>query len=42
MPTGLPDEHRLQAWYRSAEYRDALEVKDEAIERRLLFFSDGN
>lgn len=35
----FPDEQSLLAWYRSPEYRPALAIRDEALERRLLFLS---
>lgn len=36
----FPDREALHGWYRSAEYAQALAVRDVAL-RRLLFFVDG-
>jgi uncharacterized protein (DUF1330 family) len=32
----FPDIERARAWYRSPEYADALEVRDEALSRNLI------
>jgi uncharacterized protein (DUF1330 family) len=34
----FPDLGAVHDWYASPEYRPALEVRDAALERRLLFF----
>ncbi|MCI4066210.1 DUF1330 domain-containing protein [Micromonospora sp. R77] len=36
----FPDRESLYRWYRSAEYAEALSVRDRALRRR-LFFVDG-
>jgi uncharacterized protein (DUF1330 family) len=36
----FPDREKLNRWYRSAEYAQALAVRDIAL-RRVLFFVDG-
>jgi len=33
----FPSMERLQAWYRSADYAEALAVRQTALDRRLLF-----
>ncbi len=33
----FPDMERLQSWYASAEYAEALAVRKSALTRRLLF-----
>ena len=33
----FPDREQLDRWYRSAEYAEALAVRDVALRRRLLF-----
>jgi len=33
----FPDMARAKAWYRSADYAEALKVRDEALTRKLIF-----
>lgn len=33
----FPDMERARAWYRSAEYAEALKVRRNALDRRLIF-----
>jgi uncharacterized protein (DUF1330 family) len=33
----FPDGERLRQWYRSADYAEALALRDSALRRRLLF-----
>ena len=33
----FPDGERLRQWYRSADYAEALAMRDSALRRRLLF-----
>jgi uncharacterized protein (DUF1330 family) len=33
----FPDGERLRQWYRSADYAEALAIRDSALRRRLLF-----
>jgi uncharacterized protein (DUF1330 family) len=33
----FPDGERLRQWYRSADYAEALAIRDTALRRRLLF-----
>jgi len=38
----FPDMNRLQAWYASADYAEALALRQTALDRRLLFVDGGH